>query len=123
MGGIPVFIPAFLIGVIAIYLYQGPFTAISQAVVAPSLRASAVTVLLFVSHVFGDSHSTFDVGFLSDRIGSLQVALAITSPTLLILAAAIAATGLRTAKGDVEALEDEWARRLGPEAVTVSASQ
>ena len=121
MGGIPVFIPAFLIAVISIYLYQGPFTAISQAVVAPSLRASAVTVLLFVSHVFGDSHSTFDVGFLSERIGSLQTALLITSPTLLIIAAAIAATGLRTARGDVDAMEEEWARRSSQEAVPVSS--
>jgi hypothetical protein len=108
--------------VISIYLYQGPFTAISQAVVAPSLRASAVTVLLFVSHVFGDSHSTFDVGFISDRIGSLQTTLLITSPTLLIIAAVIAATGLRTAKPDVEAMEDEWARRPGQEVAATGSA-
>jgi MFS family permease len=86
-GVIPVFVPAFFIAVVCIYLYAGPYTAISQAVVSPALRASAVTMLLFVSHVFGDSHSTFDIGFLSDHIGSLQVALLITSPTLLIAAA------------------------------------
>ena len=111
LGPIPVFIPSFFIAVVAIYLYSGPFTALSQAVVSPALRASAVTVLLFVSHVFGDSHSTFDIGFLSDHIHSLQTALLITSPTLLILAAVAAATGLRTAKHDVDVMEDEWARR------------
>jgi hypothetical protein len=68
-------------------------------------------MLLFVAHVFGDSHSTFDVGWLSDRIGSLQVALLITSPTLLIVAALIAATGLRSVRGDIHAMEDEWAAR------------
>jgi MFS family permease len=123
IGPIPVFIPAFLIAVVSIYLYQGPFAAISQAVVSPSLRASAVTMLLFVSHVFGDSHSTFDIGYLSERIGSLQVALLITSPTLLILAAVIAATGLRSAQPDAEAMEEDWARRPGPEAAVTPATR
>jgi MFS transporter, Spinster family, sphingosine-1-phosphate transporter len=111
VGPIPVFVPAFLLAVVCLYLYSGPFTALSQNVVSPGLRASSVTMLLFVSHVFGDSHSTFDVGFLSDRIGSLQAALLITSPTLLILAAVIAATGLRTVNRDVQKMEDEWAAR------------
>jgi MFS family permease len=110
VGPIPIFIPAFLIAVVSLYLYSGPFTAVSQNVVSPALRASSVTMLLFVSHVFGDSHSTFDVGFLSDRIG-LQAALLITSPTLLIVAAIIAATGLRSVKRDTQAMEDEWAKR------------
>jgi MFS transporter, Spinster family, sphingosine-1-phosphate transporter len=111
IGPIPIFVPAFLITVICLYLHSGPFTAVSQNVVSPALRASGVTMLLFVSHVFGDSHSTFDVGLLSDRIGSLQIALLITSPTLLILAAIIAATGLRSARPDIQAMEDEWATR------------
>jgi MFS transporter, Spinster family, sphingosine-1-phosphate transporter len=89
-------------------------------VVSPALRASSVTMLLFISHVFGDSHSTFDIGFLSDRIGSLQTALLITSPTLLILAAIIAATGLRSVRGDIQAMEDEWAARPAQPTVTAS---
>jgi len=111
VGPIPIFVPAFLITVICLYLHSGPFTAVSQNVVSPALRASSVTMLLFVSHVFGDSHSTFDIGFLSDQLGSLQAALLITSPTLLIVAAIIAATGLRSVKPDSEAMEDEWALR------------
>ena len=108
IGPIPIFIPAFLIAVICLYLYSGPFTAISQNVVSPALRASSVTMLLFVAHVFGDSHSTFDVGFLSDRFG-LQATLLVISPALLILAAIIAATGLRSIRPDTEAMEGEWA--------------
>ena len=108
LGPIPIFVPAFLITVVALYLHSGPFTAVSQNVVSPALRASSVTMLLFVSHVFGDSHSTFDVGWISDRIGSLQTALLITSPTLLLVAAAVAATGLRTVKPDIEKMEAEW---------------
>ena len=111
IGPIPVFVPAFLITVIAIYLHSGPFTAVSQNVVSPALRASCVTLLLFVSHVFGDSHSTFDVGWISDHVGSLQLALLITSPTLLVVAAIIAATGLRSVKPDTERMEGAWAAR------------
>ena len=111
VGPIPVFVPAFLLAVVCLYLYSGPFTAVAQNVVSPGLRASAVTMLLFVSHVFGDSHSTFDVGVISQQVGSLQTALLITSPTLLIIAAIVAATGLRTVKTDVEVMEHDWAAR------------
>lgn len=111
IGPIPVFAPAFLLAVVCLYLYSGPFTAVSQNVVSPALRASAVTMLLFVSHILGDSHAPFDVGWISDRVGSLQNALLITSPTLLVLAAIVAATGLRTVRRDVQTMEDEWAER------------
>jgi MFS transporter, Spinster family, sphingosine-1-phosphate transporter len=111
-GPIPVFIPAFLLAVACLSLYSGPFTAIAQNVVSPGLRASAVTMLLFVSHVFGDSHSTFDVGVISTHVGSLQTALLITSPTLLVLAAIVAATGLRAVKGDIQTMERDWAARV-----------
>lgn len=120
IGPIPIFIPAFLITVVCLYLNSGPFTAVSQNVVSPALRASSVTMLLFVSHVFGDSHSTFDIGYLSDRIGSLQTALLITSPTLLVLAAILAATGLRSVRPDTQAMEDEWAERPAQPAVVAS---
>ncbi|HEY4915089.1 MAG TPA: MFS transporter [Candidatus Dormibacteraeota bacterium] len=111
VGPIPVFVPAFVLAVVCLYLYSGPFTAVAQNVVSPGLRAGAVTMLLFISHVFGDSHSTFDVGWISEHVGSLQLALLITSPTLLVLAAIIAATGLRSVKGDVNTMESEWAAR------------
>src|SRR5216683_1358398 len=120
IGPVPVFVPAFLVTVIAIYLHAGPFTAVSQNVVSPALRASSVTLLLFVSHVFGDSHSTFDVGWISDHIHSLQLALLITSPTLLVVAAIIAATGLRTVKADTDTMEAEWARRPAEPATALS---
>jgi MFS transporter, Spinster family, sphingosine-1-phosphate transporter len=116
IGPIPIFVPAFLITVIALYLNAGPFTAVAQNVVSPALRASSVTMLLFVAHVFGDSHSTFDVGYLADRVGGLQSALLITSPTLLILAAILAATGLRSVKPDTQAMEEEWANRPAQQA-------
>src|ERR1700686_2547393 len=109
VGPIPVFVPAFVLAVVCLYLYSGPFSAIAQNVVSPGLRASAVTLLLFISHVFGDSHSTFDVGVISQHVGSLQTALLITSPTLLVVAAIVAATGLSSVKEDVQTMEHDWA--------------
>jgi MFS family permease len=121
IGPIPVFVPVFLLTVICLYLYAGPFTALSQNVVSPGLRASAVTLLLFISHVFGDSHSTFDVGLLSDWLGgNIQMALLFTSPTLLVLAAIAAATGLRTVKQDTEKMEREWQERGAREAAAAT---
>jgi MFS transporter, Spinster family, sphingosine-1-phosphate transporter len=108
----PIFVPAFLATVVCLYLYQGPFTAVAQNVVSPALRASSVTLLLFIAHVAGDSHSPFDVGLISDHLGgNLQAALLITSPTLLVLAAVAAATGLRHVKKDTEQMEEAWAAR------------
>jgi MFS transporter, Spinster family, sphingosine-1-phosphate transporter len=112
-----VFVPLFFLTVVCLYLYQGPFTAVAQNVVPPTLRASSVTLLLFISHVAGDSHSPFDVGVISDHVGSLQGALLITSPTLLLAAAIASATGLRTVKRDVEKMEEDWAGRVETEKV------
>ena len=110
IGPIPVFIPVFLLTVICLYLYAGPFTAIAQNVVSPALRASAVTVTLLIAHVAGDSHSTYDIGLLSDHLNhNLQAALLITSPALLVLAALAAATGLKTAQHDTQQMENGWA--------------
>jgi MFS family permease len=107
---LPIFLPFFFLTVICLYLYQGPFTAVAQNVVSPALRASSVTLLLFISHVAGDSHSPYDVGLISDHLGgNLQAALLITSPTLLVLAAVAAATGLRAVRSDTEKMEAAWA--------------
>jgi MFS transporter, Spinster family, sphingosine-1-phosphate transporter len=103
------FVPVFLVSVVALYLYNGPFTAIGQNVVPPSLRASAVTMSLFLAHLLGDSWSPAAVGFLSDRLGSLQIALLITSTPLLLVAAFFTYLGFRTIERDTTAMEDTWA--------------
>jgi hypothetical protein len=103
------FMPMLFLGVVCLYLYAGPFAAISQNVVIPSLRASAVTLSLFLAHVLGDSYSPFAVGLLSDRLGGLEPALLATSPTLLLVAAGVAALGLRTIAHDTHVAEETWA--------------
>ncbi len=103
------FVPVFLVSVVALYLYNGPFTAIGQNVVPPSLRASAVTMSLLLAHLLGDSWSPAAVGFLSDRFGSLQMALLITSTPLILVAAFFTFLAFRTIRHDTEAMEESWA--------------
>jgi MFS family permease len=103
------FIPFFFTSVIALYLYNGPFTAISQNVVPPSLRASATTLTLFTAHLLGDSWSPAAVGWISDRVGSLQLALLMTSTPLLLIAAGFAFLAFRTVEHDTPAMEQTWA--------------
>jgi MFS family permease len=105
------FIPAMLLAVISLYLYTGPFTAITQNVVVPSLRGSAVTVSLLIAHLFGDSYATAVVGLLSDALGSLQLALLIVSPTLLLVAAGLAMMGFGSIEADTRNMDQSWARR------------
>ncbi len=117
----PIFVAGFLMSVIAIYFHAGPITAQGQNVVIPSLRASAVTFTLFIAHVFGDSYSPFVVGILSDALHSLKTALLITSPPLLLLAAALAFSGMKTAGDDQEAMERTWAATHPGDAVPTPA--
>ena len=105
------FVPGFFVSVIALYLYSGPFTAITQNVVIPSLRASAVTMSLLIAHLFGDSWATVAVGVLSDWVGDLRLALLIVSPALLLVAAGIAALGLRHLPKDLDDMQATWAAR------------
>jgi sugar phosphate permease len=107
----PWFVLLFLLTVISLYLYSGPFTAIGQNVVVPSLRGSAVTITLLVAHLFGDAFAAAIVGFLSDTLGGLQTALLIVSPALLLLAAGLAAMALGSIESDTLRMEREWAER------------
>ena len=104
-----IFIPALFCGVVCLYLYAGPYTAITQNVVVPSLRASSVTLSLLISHLLGDAGAPTIVGVLSDHIGGLRPALLVTSIPLLLLAAGIASLGLRTIGPDTRRAEATWA--------------
>jgi hypothetical protein len=118
------FVPLFLLTVISVYIYTGPFTAISQNVVLPSLRGSAVTITLLIAHLFGDAYSPALVGLLSDAIGSLQLALLIVSPGLLLLAAGLAALALGSIQSDTRKMDREWVERgAGSQAAAISAAR
>src|SRR5205823_5345543 len=102
-----VFVPAFLLSVVCIYLYTGPFGAIGQNVVVPTLRACAVTLTLLLAHLFGDAYSAAVIGLLSDALGSLQLALLLVSPTLLLASAAVSAMALRSIQADTTSMDQQ----------------
>ncbi len=103
------FVPLALLSAVVLYLYVAPFTALQQNVIVPTLRASGITLGLFFGHLLGDSWSSWAAGVLSDRFGSLSLALTLMAPPLLLVAALVAATGLPHAARDIENMERAWA--------------
>src|SRR5437588_4737255 len=102
----------FLLGGASLYLYNGPYTAVKQNVVLPTVRATAVTVALLIEHLLGDSYAPWAIGKVSDALHDLRLALLILLPPLLLLAALLAATGLRHEEPDGQAMEARWAEAL-----------
>src|SRR5438477_2562851 len=109
MPSLVLFVPMFLLGAACLYLYNGPYTAIKQNVVLPTVRASAVTLALLIEHLLGDSYAPWAIGRVSEALHSLQLALLILLPPLLLLAALAAATGVKQEDRDGRAMEARWA--------------
>src|SRR5438128_3749440 len=109
MPSLGLFLPMFLLGAASLYLYNGPYTAIKQNVVLPTVRASAVTIALLIEHLLGDSYAPWAIGRISDALHSLQLALLILLPPLLVLAAVFAFLGLGHEDRDGRAMEEGWA--------------
>jgi MFS transporter, Spinster family, sphingosine-1-phosphate transporter len=109
MPSLVLFVPMFLLGAACLYLYNGPYTAIKQNVVLPTVRASAVTLALLIEHLLGDSYAPWAIGKLSDALHSLQLALLILLPPLLLLAALLALSGVRHEEDDGRLMETRWA--------------
>lgn len=109
MPSLVLFVPMFLLGSAALYLYNGPYTAIKQNVVLPTIRATAVTISLLIEHLLGDSYAPFAIGRLSDTVHSLRLALLLLLPPLLVLAALFASLGLAHEDRDGQAMEARWA--------------
>src|SRR5205823_15127930 len=56
------FVPMFLLGAACLCLYNGPYTAVKQNVVLPTVRATAVTIALLIEHLLGDSYAPWAIG-------------------------------------------------------------
>ncbi len=66
--------PALMVGAITHYFYLGPMYAVTQGVVAPRMRATAVAVLLFVVNLIGYGLGPPVIGALSDFLANGQLA-------------------------------------------------
>jgi predicted MFS family arabinose efflux permease len=79
-------IPALFLAEFFLFLNTGPLnTAIVNSVSAP-VRATAISVNLFCIHAFGDTFSPQIIGAVSDRTGSLSLALGLTLVSLAVSA-------------------------------------
>jgi MFS family permease len=74
--------PALMIGAVAHYFYLGPMYAVTQGVVAPRMRATAVAVLLFVVNLIGYGMGPPVIGALSDFLASSQLAAVNLTPEI-----------------------------------------
>lgn len=66
--------PALMIGAVAHYFYLGPMYALTQGVVSPRMRATAVAVLLFIVNLIGYGLGPPVIGALSDFFASGHLA-------------------------------------------------
>jgi MFS transporter, Spinster family, sphingosine-1-phosphate transporter len=79
-------IPALFLAEFFLFLNTGPLnTAIVNSVSAP-VRATAISVNLFCIHALGDTFSPQIIGAVSDRTGSLSLALGLTLVSLAVSA-------------------------------------
>jgi predicted MFS family arabinose efflux permease len=74
--------PALMIGAVAHYFYLGPMYAVTQGVVAPRMRATAVAVLLFIVNLIGYGMGPPVIGALSDFLASSQLAAVNLTPEI-----------------------------------------
>jgi MFS transporter, Spinster family, sphingosine-1-phosphate transporter len=79
-------VPALFLAEFFLFLNTGPLnTAIVNSVSAP-VRATAISVNLFCIHALGDTFSPQIIGAVSDRTGSLSLALGLTLVSLAVSA-------------------------------------
>jgi predicted MFS family arabinose efflux permease len=62
--------PALMMGAVTHYFYLGPMYAVTQGVVAPRMRATAVAVLLFIVNLIGYGMGPPAIGALSDFLAA-----------------------------------------------------
>jgi MFS family permease len=90
-------------------------SVIFQNVIAPSLRASAVSASVTSSRLFG-SFGPFAAGLVSSSLHqNLGLSLLLLTPTAMLAGAACFAFGAMTMKRDVETMQREWAQRESTE--------
>lgn len=84
-------VPALLVAEFFLFLNTGPLNAAIVNAVSFRVRATAISVNLFIIHMFGDTFSPQIIGAVSDRTRSLPLALGLTLISLIISAAVLLA--------------------------------
>jgi MFS family permease len=98
-----VFLPALFLAVACLVLYIGSVNAVIHNVVHPGLRATAMSIFVFVVNLGGAALSPPLVGLISDRQQSLQAAM-LMLPILVFFAGLIALAAATVVAGDMRRL-------------------
>jgi sugar phosphate permease len=80
--------------------YNGPLTAVILDVVPPAVQASVLGAFVLFSHLAGDALAPPLIGYLSDRTGSLRMAMLLL-PAVGVLGGAVILIALRTVGRDM----------------------
>jgi MFS family permease len=89
-------VPALFAAEFFLFLNTGPLNAAIVNSVSAPVRATAISLNLFIIHCFGDTFSPQIIGAVSDRTGSLSMGLGVTLITLVV-SCAILFAGSRVA--------------------------
>jgi MFS transporter, Spinster family, sphingosine-1-phosphate transporter len=82
-----VFLPCFFVAEVFVFLNTGPANAVLVSVVLPEIRTTAIAASIFVFHLVGDVPSPMLIGWLSERLHSLETAMLLSSAAMLVSAA------------------------------------
>ncbi len=96
-----VYLPAIFLAQVCVLLNTGPANAVLVNVTLPEIRAAAIGLSIFVYHLLGDAPSPVLIGWTSDRTGSLQLALLLTSVAMAV-SGVFFLLGTRTLGADTE---------------------
>jgi MFS family permease len=112
-----VYIPAIFVAEVMVFLNTGPANAVLVNVALPEIRATAIASAIFVYHLLGDVPSPILIGYASDRLGSLQTALMLTSAAMAV-SGVFYLLGTRTLGEDSDRVVRVLAEREGLHAAT-----
>jgi MFS family permease len=114
-----VFLPALFVAEVLVFLNTGPANAVLVNVALPEIRATAISASIFIYHLLGDVPSPILIGRLSDRSGSLEGALMLTTVAMGV-SGVFYLLGTRSLGADTETVRRTVAEREGHAADPVS---
>ena len=108
---LPLFIAVFVLAAISLNFCTGPLNAVTQDIITPEMRATAIGLALLLAHLLGDASAPFMIGAIDNQSHSLGLALITTAPTFLFLAGLICLIGLRTVASDMRRMQQQMRAR------------
>jgi 1-acyl-sn-glycerol-3-phosphate acyltransferase len=105
-----VYLPAFFVAEVFVFLNTGPANAVFVNVALPEVRATGIAMSIFVYHLLGDVPSPILIGKVSVWTGSLQTALLLTLVAMAV-SGVFYLSGMRTLGRDTARVQEILAER------------